>query len=147
MKEVGEGVRFGAKMRYSQRNLSKFGLLPSLIIIEAYAELYGCKSIMKNQEVNTLSLLGETLITLSDAAKDFGDISVPISTVRMYVYQGVQGLKLETISINGRYTSKEAIRRFIERKQNIGMPFEKPRVKPMTTAELEAGLRRHGLVK
>jgi len=92
-------------------------------------------------------LFGETLITLVEAAKDFGGIPVPISTVRDYVYHGVKGLKLESISINGRYTSKEAIQRFIGRKQTLGQPFEKPPVKRLTQAQVDAGLRRYGLVK
>ena len=92
-------------------------------------------------------LYGETLITLAEAAADFGGVPVPVNTVKKYTYQGVGGLKLESVSINGRYTSREAIDRFIERKQNLDRPLEKPRVKPMTTSEIEAGLRRHGLVK
>jgi hypothetical protein len=59
----------------------------------------------------------------------------------------VQGLKLESVSINGRYTSKEAIQRFIERKQNLGQPQAKPKVKRLTQAQVDAGLRRHGIVK
>ena len=93
------------------------------------------------------ALLGETLITLSEAAEDFGGIPVPFNTVRGYIYHGIKGLKLESISINGRYTSKEAIQRFIERKQNLGQSFEKPPVKKLTQAQVDAGLRRHGLVK
>ena len=59
-------------------------------------------------------LIGETLISLSAAAQDFGGVPIPLNTVQKYVYQGVKGLKLESISINGRYTSKEAILRFIK---------------------------------
>ena len=60
----------------------------------------------------------EVLITLADAANDFGGISIPLNTVKKYVYRGYQGIKLESVSINGRYTSREAIQRFIDRKQN-----------------------------
>ena len=116
-----------------------------LFIMSAYTELHFHKLTMIDPKVNTL--LGETLITLSEAAQDFGGIPVPISTIRDYVYRGVRGLKLESISINGRYTSKEAIQRFIERKQHLGQPFEKPAVKKLTQAQVEAGLRRHGIVK
>ena len=73
---------------------------------------------MTESKNNSLHLLEETLVTLTEAAQDFGGISIPVNTVQKYVYQGIKGLKLESININGRYTSKEAIRRFIERKQN-----------------------------
>ena len=61
------------------------------------------------------------------------------------MYQGVKGLKLESISINGRYTSKEAILRFIERKQNPDWRLEPPKTKRISQAEIDAGLRRHGI--
>ena len=92
-------------------------------------------------------LNGETLITLAEAAADFGGISIPINTVKKYIYRGFQGIKLESVSINNRYTSREAIQRFIEHKQNPGQPVEKPKIKRMSQREVEAGLRRHGLVK
>ena len=68
---------------------------------------------------NVNPLLTETVIPLTEAAADFGGGAIPLATVRKYVYRGVQGLKLESVSINGRYASKEAIQRFIERKQNL----------------------------
>jgi hypothetical protein len=89
---------------------------------------------------------GETLMTIDEAAKDFGGITISKETVRKYIYKGVQGIKLESININGRYTSKEAIQRFIERKQNPGQP-EKPRKPRMSQAEIDAGLRRHGIIR
>ena len=64
-----------------------------------------------------MPLCGETLITLAEAAKDFGGVSIPLVTLKNYIYQGVQGLKLESIMINRRYTSKEAIQRFIAKRQ------------------------------
>jgi len=93
------------------------------------------------------TLQGETLIPLKDAANDFGGVSIPINTVRHYIYHGIQGVKLESVSINGRYTSKEAIQRFIERKQNPKQPLEKPKIKHLTEAQVEAGLRRHGIIR
>ena len=99
---------------------------------------------MSNQN-NLLS--GETLITLAEAADDFGGVSVPYATVRNYVYRGIKGLKLESVCLNKKFTSKEAIQRFIERKQNLGLPQEKSRIKPMTQEQVEAGLRRHGIVE
>ena len=92
-------------------------------------------------------LRGETLVTLADAAADFDGVPIPINTVKKYVYRGVLGLKLESVSRNGRYTSKEAIRRFIERKQNLGQPLAepKPKRKILTQPQIDAGLRRHGV--
>ena len=92
-------------------------------------------------------LLGETLLTIKDAAVDFAGESIPVETVRKYIYKGVGGLKLESVSRNGRFTSKEAIVRFLERKQNHGQPVEKPKVKRLTQAQVDAGLKLHGLVK
>ena len=86
----------------------------------------------------------ETLITLAEAAENFGGVSVPIATVRKYVYRGVGGVKLETVTINRKYTSREAIARFIERKQKHPQKTEK--IKPMSQEEVDAGLKRYGLV-
>ena len=94
----------------------------------------------------TKPLNGETLITLAEAAADFGGVPIPISTVKKYVYRGFQGIKLESVSLNYRYTSREAIQRFIERKQNPKQSVEKPKIKRMSQQEVDAGLRRHGLV-
>ena len=89
----------------------------------------------------------ENLVTLAEAAANFDGRSIPLSTIKKYVYKGVGGLKLESVSINGRYTSREAILRFIERKQNLDRPLEKPRMKQWTQAEVDAGLRRYGIIK
>ena len=93
------------------------------------------------------SLLGETLLTLSEAANDFGGLQIPLNTVKRYVYQGIKGLKLESISINGRYTSREAIQRFIERKQCLGQLFEKPPPKRLSATQVETILRQNGIIK
>jgi hypothetical protein len=93
---------------------------------------------------NTCSLFGETLVTLDEASKDFGGIEIPIRTVRKYVYNGINGVKLETVNINRRYTSKEAILRFIERKQNPEQPT-KPKIPKMSQAEVAAILKKHGI--
>jgi hypothetical protein len=91
---------------------------------------------MSEQPPNLLT--GETLITLDKAAEDFGGHSVPISTIRHYVYYGTRGVKLETVFINRRYTSREAIQRFIEKRQHPQV--EKPKAKHMTQEQVDAGL-------
>jgi hypothetical protein len=57
----------------------------------------------------------------------------------------VGGVKLETVRINRRYTSKEAIQRFIDRRQGLEEKLEKPKPKKMTAEEIDAGLRRFGV--
>ena len=97
---------------------------------------------------NTMSGLSEeSLLTLEEAARDFGGISIPLNTIRYYAYQGVAGLKLETIRINRRYTSKEAIQRFIAQRQNLGQVPEKPKSKRMTPEQIDEGLRKYGIRK
>jgi hypothetical protein len=88
-------------------------------------------------------LLGETLVTLSEAADDFGGVKIPKSTVVNYTYQGVKGIKLESIYINGRYTSKEAILRFIERRQG----YDPAKSSPRRSKETETTLKQFGVIK
>lgn len=57
----------------------------------------------------------EDLLTLAQATK-----AIPgrpsISTLYRWTQRGIEGVKLETIKLGGkRFTSKEAIRRFVER--------------------------------
>jgi len=95
----------------------------------------------------TTSLHDEVLITLEEAAEDFGGVKLPMSTLRRYVQSGYRGLKLETVNINRRYTSREAIRRFIERKQGSDQMPEKPKIESMTQAQVDAGLRKYRIIK
>jgi len=90
-------------------------------------------------------LRGENLITLQEAANDFGGISIPLVTLKNYIYQGVQGVKLESVWINRRYTSREAIQRFIARKQGTGMTV--PQGSELSHKEVEKELRKYGIVK
>ena len=87
----------------------------------------------------------ESLLTLEEAAGDFGGIAIPLNTIRYYAYQGVGGLKLETIRINRRYTSKESIQRFIAQRQNLGQMSEKPKSKRMTPEKIDEELRKYGI--
>jgi hypothetical protein len=99
---------------------------------------------MPNETVNTL--LDGTLLTLKEAAEDFAGVKIPLNTGKKYVYQGVKGLKLESIFINGRYTSKEAIRRFIEQKQELEQPPNIKR-KSLTQTQTDVILKRHKIIK
>ena len=100
---------------------------------------------MSDKIVNLL--YGEELIPIKEAAENFGGVAVPLRTVRHYIYNGFQGIKLESVNINGRYTSKEAIQRFIKRKQNPNRSAEKPKMKRLTQTQVDTGLRRHGIVR
>ena len=100
---------------------------------------------MSNSDITPF--FGEELISLADAAYNFGGASIPLATVRKYVYRGVGGVKLETVLINQRLTSQEAIQRFIKRKQGSKQSVEKPTIKMMTQAEVDAGLKKYGLIK
>lgn len=73
-------------------------------------------------DVNT-----ETLVQFSEASRNFPGKPVCIQTLHRWRLRGVRGNKLESCLIGGiRFTSKEAIQRFIEA-QNAG--DQKP-VKP-----------------
>jgi hypothetical protein len=92
------------------------------------------------------NLSDETLLTLEDAAKDFGGKAISIATVRKYVYRGVKGVKLETIFINRRYTSEEAIQRFIAQRQGTVLQPKKW-IKPMSAKQVDKILREHGMME
>jgi len=98
-------------------------------------------------DVKVSPLTGETLVTLPEAAKDFGGVTISLATLKKYLYTGLAGHKLESIKINRRYTSKEAIQRFITQQQNNDIVSTPPKVKPLTSAQIEAGLRRYGIIK
>ena len=88
----------------------------------------------------------ETLMTLKEAAEDFGGVSVPYNTVLKYAYRGVKGIKLETVFVNQRYTSREAIHRFIRQRQG-GTEAEKPRVQPLSQKQVKATLKKFKIIK
>ena len=98
--------------------------------------------------MTTITMRGESLLSLKEAAKDFGGVSIPLNTVNKYVYRGLKGLKLETVFINGRYTSKEAIQRFIEKRQQPKPTRGRPkRIPALSSAEVDANLRKYGIRK
>jgi len=120
---------------------------PEKILRTNGGRLYWALVFSKHRNNTMSGLTDESLLTLEEAARDFGGISIPLNTIRYYAYQGVGGLKLETIRINRRYTSKEAIQRFIAQRQNLGQLPEKPKSKRMTPEQIDEGLRRYGIRK
>jgi hypothetical protein len=57
---------------------------------------------MTDQQTNPL--VGETLVTLTDAAQDFGGLPIPVATVRSYVYQGAPRIELFAREITNGWT-------------------------------------------
>lgn len=65
----------------------------------------------------TIDVQSETLISFSDARSAFPGIDrrLSLATLHRWRLNGVRGVKLETVLIGGlRYTSREAIARFIQ---------------------------------
>ena len=72
--------------------------------------------------IDTPELLNETLVTLRQACREF---PIPISrpASERYVRHGSRGVILESILICGkRYTSREAIQRFIRNQLQVEPP-------------------------
>lgn len=68
----------------------------------------------------SIDVENETLIAFADACRAFPGRKVCIQTLHRWRLRGVRGVKLETCLVgNFRFTSKEAIQRFIEA-QNAG---------------------------
>ena len=92
------------------------------------------------------ALMDETLVSMKDACNKF-PVKVSRSGVESLIRKGTRGIKLETIFIsNKRYTSEEAIRRFIERTQN--RPDQKKEIHQpvrsrLTAKELEEGRKKY----
>jgi len=93
-----------------------------------------------------MTIFSETLVPLREAAEDFNGVKVPLATVKRWAYTGYCGLRLETVSINKVYTSKEAILRFLEQKQKLECHPVRSPVDDLTPAQIEKELKRHGII-
>ncbi len=90
-----------------------------------------------------IDINSENLVTINEATKTLP--SRPhIATGWRWVYRGCKGIKLETVCIGGRrYTSEEALQRFIERTtaaangETIPTRTAKQREKAIAAAERE----------
>lgn len=92
------------------------------------------------------ALADETLIPMQDACEAF-PVKVSQACLQRMIRRGTRGVRLETIFIaNRRYTSQEAIRRFIERTQNVS-PEKPVPSKPatMTPKQLAAARKKFNL--
>ena len=82
-------------------------------------------------------LAKETLILLKDAYQYF-PVAVSRTWLEKMIRKGTRGITLETFFFcNRRYTSKEAIQRFIERTQNQENRESLPAGKPLTRSKAE----------
>jgi hypothetical protein len=93
---------------------------------------------------DTPALLDETLVLLTAASKCFpGNPSQ--SAVQRWMRRGSRGAVLETVFICGkRYTSKEAIARFLRGQLQIEAERPAP-TRTMSKKDIEAAARRFGL--
>lgn len=90
-------------------------------------------------------LADETLVSLGEACKRF---PIPVSrpTVERLWRYGQRGVRLETIFLIGRrWTSIEAIRRFIERTQSTGEGNPAEPKPTLPKRDLEAGRKKFNL--
>jgi len=94
---------------------------------------------------DTPALLDETLVLLTAASKCFpGNPSQ--SAVQRWMRRGSRGAILETILLCGRrYTSKEAIARFIRAQLRVEAERSAPARGTMSKKDVEAAARRFGL--
>ena len=103
---------------------------------------------ISSQQIEEFSeLADETLVGMNEACLRF-PVQVSRAWLERTIRRGVRGVKLETIFLcNRRYTSLEAIRRFIERTQNRGQSHEAVPVRPsvLTPAQIEAGRKKFKL--
>lgn len=101
---------------------------------------------MKGQFEENPALAQEQLLTLNEARGRF-PVRISLSAIWRKIRKGSRGVKLETIYLGRRYTSVEAIARYIERTQcsnNTGaiLTPEKTPVK-----QVDQGLREHGVIQ
>ena len=91
------------------------------------------------------ALLDETLLSLTAACKEFpGRCSRP--SLERWARKGNRGATLETILLCGRrYTSREAIARFIRAQLQVEAERPAPTRGTMSKKDVEAAARRFGL--
>ena len=95
---------------------------------------------------DTLELLAEDLVSLTESCKEFPGEKRSRSTVERYARKGNRGAILETILLGGRrYTSREAIARFIRAQLRVEAERPAPKRGTMSKKDVEAAARRFGL--
>jgi hypothetical protein len=95
---------------------------------------------------DTLELLDETLVSLTESCNLFPGEKRSRSTVERYARKGNGPAILETVLICGkRYTSKEAIARFIRAQLRVEAERPAPTRGTMSKKDVEAAARRFNL--
>ena len=91
-------------------------------------------------DVETETLITETLIAFAAAAREFPGRAVCIQTLHRYRLNGVRGVKLASCMIGGRrYTSREAVARFVVAQNTAEPP---PAISKQQRAKQSAAARR-----
>ena len=91
-------------------------------------------------DVETETLITETLIDFAATAREFPGRAVCIQTLHRYRLNGVRGVKLESCLIGGRrFTSREAVARFIAAQNASESP---PAISQQQRAKQSAAARR-----
>jgi len=71
-------------------------------------------AIDKETVIGGIDIETETVIGLGEGSREFPPRGISDATMARYIQKGIRGVKLEIFKIGGRrYTSKEAIDRFI----------------------------------
>lgn len=101
---------------------------------------------MKRQFEENPALAQEQLLTLSEARGRF-PVRLSLSAIWRKIRKGSRGVKLETIYLGRRYTSVEAIARYIERTQCGNHQENIVTSKKNCVEQVDHGLRKHGVTQ
>jgi hypothetical protein len=94
---------------------------------------------------DTPDLIDETLVSRTEACKEF-PVTCSLSAIERWWRKGSRGVVLESVLICGkRYTSKEAIARFIRGQLQVEAERPAPTRGTMSKKDVEAAARRFGL--
>ena len=110
----------------------KFAFLVLSVIAVGIGLWTGCLSVVEVELMASVIAVGmtidvqsETLISFSDARSAFPGIDrrLSLATLHRWRLNGIRGIKLETVLVGGlRYTSREAIVRFITSQNADNLP-------------------------
>ena len=93
------------------------------------------------------ALLEETLVTLTEACHCF-PVRCSRSAVERWIRRGGRGTVLESVLICGkRYTSKEAIGRFLRGQLHVEADRPEPKKSSKSKKEIEAACKKYGLLE
>ena len=100
---------------------------------------------MSRQIFDSEQVLGETVVSLAEACKCF-PVKCSRSTLERFLRRGAKGVLLESVLIGGRrFTSKEAIDRFIRCQLHTEPDRPGPKFGAMSKREIAEASRKFGL--